>query len=149
MSVHGAAFGSVAALSELKCSLVSQDMLSMAIPTALVFLVWFFGLNHSCVKACMDAGPDAPLVLERGLTSCHMEHVYDFYKPAAFFPKVSHPYISLTHLHHTSLLDTRQDLLRSNAKAYLGVSYIHPAMMLGGLQGETIINKLCRHSPSH
>ena len=41
----------------------------------------------------MHAGPDAPLVLEQGLTSCHMEHVYDFYKPAGFFPKVSH----LTH----------------------------------------------------
>lgn len=38
---------------------------------------------------CMDAGPDAPLVLERGLTACHMEHVYDFYKPAGFFPKVT------------------------------------------------------------
>ena len=35
------------------------------------------------------AGPDAPLVLERGLSSCHMEHVFDFYKPAGLFPKAS------------------------------------------------------------
>lgn len=38
----------------------------------------------------VHAGPDAPLVLERGLTSCHMEHVYDFYKPAGPFPKVTY-----------------------------------------------------------
>lgn len=36
-------------------------------------------------------GPDAPLVVERGLSSCHMEHVYDFYKPAGLFPKVNGP----------------------------------------------------------
>ena len=36
----------------------------------------------------LAAGPDAPLVIERGLTSCHMEHVYDFYKPAGLYPKV-------------------------------------------------------------
>ncbi|KAL0024918.1 hypothetical protein WJX77_002506 [Trebouxia sp. C0004] len=36
-------------------------------------------------------GPNAPLVLERGLTSCHMEHVYDFYKPAGLYPKVEGP----------------------------------------------------------
>lgn len=40
---------------------------------------------------CLAAGPDAPLVLERGLTSCHMQHVYDFYKPAGLYPKVCHP----------------------------------------------------------
>ena len=39
---------------------------------------------------CVNAGPNAPLVLERGLTSCHMEHVYDFYKPAGLYPKVCH-----------------------------------------------------------
>ena len=43
-----------------------------------------------CVYMCGHAGPNAPLVLERGLTSCHMKHVYDFYKPAGFFPKVTH-----------------------------------------------------------
>ncbi|KAL0043896.1 hypothetical protein WJX82_003072 [Trebouxia sp. C0006] len=36
-------------------------------------------------------GPNAPLVLERGLTSCHMQHVYDFYKPAGLYPKVDGP----------------------------------------------------------
>ncbi|DBA70992.1 TPA: hypothetical protein ACH3X2_011428 [Trebouxia sp. C0005] len=36
-------------------------------------------------------GPNAPLVLERGLTSCHMEHMYDFYKPAGVYPKVDGP----------------------------------------------------------
>lgn len=45
----------------------------------------------------MHAGPDAPLVLEQGLTSCHMEHVYDFYKPAGFFPKVTHPRVCMEH----------------------------------------------------
>ncbi|KAI9498856.1 hydroxymethylglutaryl-CoA synthase [Zychaea mexicana] len=29
----------------------------------------------------MLVGPDAPIVLERGLRSTHMEHAYDFYKP--------------------------------------------------------------------
>ena len=58
---------------------------------------------HTCLHLLIDhctakilgllrvhAGPNAPLVLERGLTSCHMEHVYDFYKPAGLYPKVCH-----------------------------------------------------------
>ncbi|KAL3138589.1 hypothetical protein ABBQ32_006356 [Trebouxia sp. C0010 RCD-2024] len=36
-------------------------------------------------------GPNAPLVLDRGLSSCHMEHVYDFCKPAGLYPKVDGP----------------------------------------------------------
>ncbi|KAK9763533.1 3-hydroxy-3-methylglutaryl coenzyme A synthase [Basidiobolus ranarum] len=35
-------------------------------------------------------GPDAPVVVERGLRGTHMEHVYDFYKPdlSSEFPEV-------------------------------------------------------------
>eukprot|EP00887_Chlorella_sp_A99_P005543 scaffold1.g5543.t1 len=33
-------------------------------------------------------GPDAPLALERGLSATHMQHAYDFYKPAGLFPKM-------------------------------------------------------------
>ena len=47
-------------------------------------------------QTLLSAGPDAPLVLERGLSSCHMEHVYDFYKPAGLFPKAS----IIAHPHH-------------------------------------------------
>ncbi|XP_063154648.1 hydroxymethylglutaryl-CoA synthase, mitochondrial isoform X2 [Candoia aspera] len=38
----------------------------------------------------MLVGPNAPLVLERGLRGTHMEHVYDFYKPdlASEYPMV-------------------------------------------------------------
>ncbi|XP_033637166.1 hydroxymethylglutaryl-CoA synthase 1-like [Asterias rubens] len=38
----------------------------------------------------MLVGPNAPLVLERGLRHTHMEHVYDFYKPdmASEYPRV-------------------------------------------------------------
>ncbi|XP_038056186.1 hydroxymethylglutaryl-CoA synthase 1-like [Patiria miniata] len=38
----------------------------------------------------MLIGPDAPLVLERGLRHTHMEHVYDFYKPdmSSEYPRV-------------------------------------------------------------
>ena len=34
-------------------------------------------------------GPDAPLVLERGLSATHMTHAYDFYKPHGLYPAVS------------------------------------------------------------
>ena len=33
-------------------------------------------------------GPNAPLVLERGLSATHMQHAYDFYKPTGLFPMV-------------------------------------------------------------
>lgn len=33
-------------------------------------------------------GPDAPLVLERGLSATHMTHAYDFYKPSGLYPLV-------------------------------------------------------------
>ncbi|EFN59211.1 hypothetical protein CHLNCDRAFT_138158 [Chlorella variabilis] len=33
-------------------------------------------------------GPDAPLVLERGLSTTHMAHAYDFYKPSGLYPAV-------------------------------------------------------------
>lgn len=38
----------------------------------------------------MLVGPDAPLVLDRGVRSSHMQHVYDFYKPdmASEYPTV-------------------------------------------------------------
>ncbi|KAG6924514.1 3-hydroxy-3-methylglutaryl-CoA synthase 2, partial [Chelydra serpentina] len=38
----------------------------------------------------MLVGPEAPLVLERGVRGTHMEHVYDFYKPdlASEYPMV-------------------------------------------------------------
>ncbi|KAH9489821.1 Hydroxymethylglutaryl-CoA synthase, cytoplasmic [Bulinus truncatus] len=38
----------------------------------------------------MLVGPDAPLVLDRGVRSTHMQHVYDFYKPdmASEYPTV-------------------------------------------------------------
>ena len=39
------------------------------------------------MKLCARlAGPDAPLDLERGLSASHMEHAYDFYKPAGLYP---------------------------------------------------------------
>lgn len=84
-------FGSAAALSEVRGITVCQHMPSMPFSTKLMFF-W-----SSMAPVCMRAGPDAPLVLERGLTSCHMEHVYDFYKPAGFFPKVTHACIGMTH----------------------------------------------------
>lgn len=38
----------------------------------------------------MLVGPNAPLVIERGVRSCHMSHAYDFYKPdmASEYPVV-------------------------------------------------------------
>eukprot|EP00088_Acartia_fossae_P006751 TRINITY_DN1311_c0_g1_i11.p1 TRINITY_DN1311_c0_g1~~TRINITY_DN1311_c0_g1_i11.p1 ORF type:complete len:470 (-),score=142.49 TRINITY_DN1311_c0_g1_i11:1573-2982(-) len=41
----------------------------------------------------MLVGPNAPLVLERGLRSSHMQHVYDFYKPdmSSEYPAVDAP----------------------------------------------------------
>ncbi len=38
----------------------------------------------------MLIGPDAPLVIERGLRTTHMEDVYDFYKPTMIseYPRV-------------------------------------------------------------
>ena len=36
-------------------------------------------------------GPDAPLVLERGLSATHMTHAYDFYKPSGLYPAVDGP----------------------------------------------------------
>uniref|UniRef100_A0A8B9V3V2 Hydroxymethylglutaryl-CoA synthase n=1 Tax=Anas zonorhyncha TaxID=75864 RepID=A0A8B9V3V2_9AVES len=41
----------------------------------------------------MLVGPNAPLVLERGLRGTHMEHAYDFYKPdlASEYPVVDGP----------------------------------------------------------
>lgn len=36
----------------------------------------------------MLAGPNAPLDLERGLSSSYMEHAYDFYKPCGLYPLV-------------------------------------------------------------
>jgi len=41
----------------------------------------------------MLVGPNAPLVLERGLRSSHMTHVYDFYKPdmSSEYPAVDAP----------------------------------------------------------
>merc|ERR1711991_1265297 len=45
----------------------------------------------------MLIGPDAPLVLERGLRASHMEHVYDFYKAdlASEYPQVDGPAFDL------------------------------------------------------
>jgi len=34
-----------------------------------------------CAAVAMLIGPNAPLVIEPGIRSTHMEHVYDFYKP--------------------------------------------------------------------
>jgi hydroxymethylglutaryl-CoA synthase len=34
-----------------------------------------------CAAVAMLIGPNAPLVVEQGIRSTHMEHVYDFYKP--------------------------------------------------------------------
>ncbi|XP_023343729.1 hydroxymethylglutaryl-CoA synthase 1 [Eurytemora carolleeae] len=41
----------------------------------------------------MLIGPNAPLVLDRGVRSSHMEHVYDFYKPdmSSEYPQVDAP----------------------------------------------------------
>jgi len=41
----------------------------------------------------MLIGPNAPLVLDRGLRSSHMQHVYDFYKPnmSSEYPEVDAP----------------------------------------------------------
>ncbi|KAK7100645.1 hydroxymethylglutaryl-CoA synthase 1-like [Littorina saxatilis] len=38
----------------------------------------------------MLVGPNAPLIFDRGVRSCHMQHVYDFYKPdmASEYPTV-------------------------------------------------------------
>jgi len=46
-----------------------------------------------CGVVAMLLGPDAPLVMERGLYGTHMEHVYDFYKPdlSSEFPEVDGP----------------------------------------------------------
>ncbi|KAJ1980365.1 3-hydroxy-3-methylglutaryl coenzyme A synthase [Dimargaris verticillata] len=43
--------------------------------------------------AVMLVGPDAPLVMEPGLRSTHIEHLYDFYKPdlSSEFPEVDGP----------------------------------------------------------
>ncbi len=46
----------------------------------------FVGLRKTRPRA--RAGPDAPLDLERGLSASHMEHAYDFYKPAGLYPLV-------------------------------------------------------------
>ncbi|KAK9843825.1 hypothetical protein WJX81_007826 [Elliptochloris bilobata] len=44
--------------------------------------------SGGCAAIAMLIGPDAPLDLERGLSASHMEHAYDFYKPAGLYPLV-------------------------------------------------------------
>lgn len=36
-------------------------------------------------------GPDAPLVVEQGISATHMAHAYDFYKPNGLYPAVDGP----------------------------------------------------------
>jgi len=62
----------------------------------------------------MLIGPNAPLVLERGLRSSHMAHVYDFYKPdmSSEYPAVDAPLSIQCYL---SSLDTCYARYRSKA----------------------------------
>jgi hypothetical protein len=41
-----------------------------------------------CPPPLRPPGPDAPLVLERGLSATHMSHAFDFYKPSGLYPAV-------------------------------------------------------------
>lgn len=52
-------------------------------------------------------GPNAPLVLERGLSATHMQHAYDFYKPSGLFPRVDGPLSVFCYLHTLDLLYQR------------------------------------------
>lgn len=52
-------------------------------------------------------GPDAPLALERGLSATHMQHAYDFYKPAGLFPKVDGPLSVFCYMHTLDLCYAR------------------------------------------
>lgn len=52
-------------------------------------------------------GPDAPLVLERGLSTTHMAHAYDFYKPSGLYPAVDGPLSVYCYLSTLDLLYTR------------------------------------------
>eukprot|EP00343_Euplotes_focardii_P008121 CAMPEP_0205819352 /NCGR_PEP_ID=MMETSP0206-20130828/1689_1 /ASSEMBLY_ACC=CAM_ASM_000279 /TAXON_ID=36767 /ORGANISM="Euplotes focardii, Strain TN1" /LENGTH=470 /DNA_ID=CAMNT_0053112845 /DNA_START=20 /DNA_END=1432 /DNA_ORIENTATION=- len=58
-----------------------------------------------CGAVAMLIGPGAPLVIERGCRSSHMEHVYDFYKPnlESPYPVVDGKYSNVCYLRSVDL----------------------------------------------
>ncbi|KAK7482697.1 hypothetical protein BaRGS_00018290 [Batillaria attramentaria] len=85
----------------------------------------------------MLVGPNAPLVLERGVRSCHMEHAYDFYKPdmASEYPVVDGKLSIQCYLH---ALDCCYQ------------TYSKKAKQAGILQGSSVLDiadAFCFHQP--
>ena len=77
-----------------------------------IFRIFLVG---GCGAIAMVVGPDAPLVMDRGVRAHHMQHVYDFYKPnlSSEFPMID-GHLSIKCF--LSALDTCYERFKKKAK---------------------------------